>query len=237
VVATNTLTYQWQSWNGTAWVNIPGATASSYTVNNQTIANNTNSYRVIVTGLCTAVTSNIASVFVNTNPLITLSSSIPPFLLPGQSLDITATGIPPGGTFVWLFNGVVMPGVSGNVLTNITLNEQGSYSVRYTDPNGCVTTSAALVVTGQASTNMWVYPNPNFGQFSVRFFNSNPETATVNVYDSKGAKVYQRSVTTTLPYTTIDVDLGGRASSGMYLVELVNGSGKRVGAKQVLVRH
>ncbi len=129
-----------------------------------------------------------------------------------------------------------MAGASGNVITGITINEQGNYTVRYTDPNGCIQTSAALLVTGAQSENMWVYPNPNFGQFNVRFYNANPENATVNVYNAKGQKVFTRTLTTTLPYTIIEVDLGPTAANGMYVVELVNGSGRRVGATQVLIR-
>jgi hypothetical protein len=236
VVSSNVLSYQWQQFTGGSWVNIPGATSSTFTVNNATTAMNTNTFRVILTGLCTTVTSNQATLFVNTLPTITLSSSIPPFLLPGQLLSITALGVPPGGSFVWLKNGVVIPGASGNVLSGIGIGDLGSYTVRYTDPNGCVSTSAALVVTGLASDNMWVYPNPNFGQFTVRFFNANPETATVNVYNAKGQRVYSKAVATTLPYTNIDVDLGPTAKNGTYIVELVDGSGNRVGAQRVVVR-
>jgi hypothetical protein len=236
VTATNVLTYQWQTFSGGSWNNIAGANTSSYTVNNVNTSMNTNTFRVILNGLCTTVTSGNATLFVNTLPTITLTSSIPPFLTPGQLLDITATGIPPGGSYVWLLDGTVIPGASGTTLSGIGIDGQGSYQVRYTSPLGCTSTSAALVVTGAQSDNMWVYPNPNLGQFTVRFYNGNPENATVNVYNSKGQKVWSRATTTTLPYTNIDVDLGPTAASGMYVVELVNSNGDRVGATQILVR-
>jgi hypothetical protein len=197
---------------------------------------NTNTFRVILNGLCTTVTSANATLFVNTLPDISISSSIPPFLLPGQTLTLTALGIPPGGSFVWLHNGVVIPGATGITLSGLGIDDQGSYQVRYTDNNGCVSTSAALVVSGLASENMWVYPNPNFGQFTVRFYNSDPETATVNVYNSKGQRVYSRAVTTTMPYTNIDIDLGPTVGDGTYIVELVDGGGDRVGATRIVVR-
>jgi hypothetical protein len=237
VTSSNVVTYQWQQWNGTAWVNIAGANASTYTVNSVTTAMNTNTFRVVINGLCTSnIISNAATLFVNTNPVITLSSSKPPFLQPGQFLDITATGIPQSGSFVWLFNGVVIPGATTNTLTNLGVDDFGSYSVRYTDANGCITTSAVLVLTGMSSENLWVYPNPNFGSFQVRFFNSNPENATVRVWNSSGVKVYQKTLTTTLPYTMIDIDLGSVVANGVYTVELVNQAGERIGAKQVIVR-
>jgi hypothetical protein len=223
--------------SGGTWNNIAGATSSTYTINNATLAMNTNTFRVILTGLCTTVTSNMATLFVNSLPAISLTTSIPPFLLPGQSLDITASGMPPGGTYQWFLDGSPIPGASGTVLTGVTLNEQGTYTVRYTSPLGCVQTSAGLLITGAESENIWVFPNPNLGQFTVRFYNADPEEATVNVYNSKGQRVESRTVTTTLPYTNIEIDLGPTASSGVYFVELVNGSGNRVGAKQVIVRH
>jgi hypothetical protein len=62
------------------------------------------------------------------------------------------------------------------------------------------------------------------------------EAATVNVYDAIGQKVYQRSlVTGNSTYTQIDIDLGFKAN-GIYIVELVNGSGKRIGTKRINVQ-
>jgi hypothetical protein len=238
VTSTNTLSYQWQSFGIIGgWQNIPGATSSSFTINNVNTGMNTNSFRVVVTGLCTIVTSNIATLFVNTRPIITLSSSRPPALLPGQFLDITATGIPPGGSFVWLFNGVVIPGATGNTLTNLGVDDIGSYTVRYADLNGCVTVSAPLVISGMLSDNLFVYPNPNRGQFQVRFFNQNNEIVVVHVYNSIGAKVYQKAMVTTLPYTQIDIDLGSTFASDVYTVEVLTQNGHRVGVKQIIVRH
>ena len=112
---------------------------------------------------------------------------------------ITATGMPPGGSYQWFLDGSPVAGATGSSISGITLDEQGSYTVVYTAPTGCVQTSSALLVSGAASENMWVYPNPNFGQFNVRFYNANPEQATVNVYNAKGQRVYSRSVTTTRP--------------------------------------
>jgi hypothetical protein len=236
VTANNANSYQWQLFSGGTWNNVSGATASSYTVNNATVAMNTNTYRVIVTGLCSSVTSAAATMFVNTNPIITLTSSIPPSLVPGQVLSITATGIPPGGSFVWLKDGIVIPGASGNVLGNLTVNDQGSYTVRYTDANGCVSTSAALVITGHASGNLWVYPNPNTGNFQVRVFTSVNTTLTVRVFDSKGALVQERAFTSTMPYSQIAIDLGGARAAGMYTVRVTDANGNLLGSKMILVR-
>jgi hypothetical protein len=99
-----------------------------------------------------------------------------------------------------------------------------------------VSTSADVVVSGQPTNKLWVYPNPNDGNFLVRFYNQNNESATVRVFDAKGAKVYERAVVTTTAYTGIDVNLGPTIPDGVYVVELVNSSGKRVDAKKIVVR-
>jgi hypothetical protein len=97
-------------------------------------------------------------------------------------------------------------------------------------------TSADLVVSGQASGNLWVYPNPNNGQFQVRFFNSANELATINIFDEKGSRVYSRSFTTTTPYTRLDVDIS-RMPASRYLVEVLNSQNKRIGAKWIVLSH
>ncbi|MEQ1675561.1 MAG: HYR domain-containing protein, partial [Chitinophagaceae bacterium] len=237
VTASNVVTYQWQQWNGSAWVNIAGATASSYTINSVTIAMNTNTFRVILTGLCTVVTSNAVTLNVNTLPIIGLTVSAPSALLPGQTTTITATVNPPGGSFVWSLNGTPISGVTGAVLGPLSVDDIGTYRAVYTDPNGCVSTSANVVVSGQSSDNLWVYPNPNQGQFQVRYYNEVNETLTLNIYTAAGQRIYQKAFVTSTAFTRMDVDLGSGFSEGVYIVEVVNAAGKQVGAKRVVVRH
>jgi len=237
VVATNAVSYQWQQWNGSAWVNIAGATASSFTVSNTTVAMNTNAFRVIVNGLCTVLTSNVATLFVNAGPTVVITATPPPSILPNQTTTLHATTFPAGGgTFTWFYNGTVIPGETTSSLGPLTINQLGTYRVVYTDANGCVGTSANFEVTGAVSNEIWVYPNPNFGQFQVRFFNQTNEPATVNVYNAAGQKVYQRSIVTGgTTYTQIDIDLGFKAN-GIYIVQVVNGSGKLLAAKRIIVQ-
>lgn len=236
--AGNPLTYQWQSWTGSAWANITGATASTYTIPGVSFANNTNSYRVILTGRCSDVTSAFATLYVNPLPTVNVVTSIPPALLPGQSLNISSSVSLAGGTYAWYKNGspIGTPNSQLPVLSNLTVDDIGTYRLVYTDPNGCVGTSANVVITGLASENLWVYPVPNPGTFQVRFFNTVNENATLRVLDEKGSKVYERAVVTGLAYTRIDVVLPPAIADGSYLVELVNSAGKRVGVKKIIVR-
>ncbi|MBK7560368.1 MAG: T9SS type A sorting domain-containing protein [Chitinophagaceae bacterium] len=100
-----------------------------------------------------------------------------------------------------------------------------------------MSTTNAITVSGAPSGNLYVYPNPNFGQFSVRFFSQAGESATISVYDAKGAQVFQRQMVTTTAYTKLDVELGPTTNSGVYLVEVLNSTGKVMGSKRVIVRH
>lgn len=237
VTATNALSYQWQQWNGTAWVNIAGATASTYTVNSVTQSMNTNTFRAQVIGLCTTVSSGSATLFVNPLPTVLISASPTQSVLPNQTTTITATASPAGGSYVWLFNGSPISGASGPVLGPLGVADIGAYSVRYTDPNGCVSTSSIINITGTPGTRLWVYPNPNRGQFVVRYYNQVNETLTLNIYNSLGQRILQKVFVSTTPYSNMDIDLADRHSEGVFIVELVNSAGVQVGAEKVVIRH
>jgi hypothetical protein len=128
------------------------------------------------------------------------------------------------------------PAVTVGSLSNLTVESVGTYRTTYTDLNGCVNTSADLVVSAEPSERLYVAPNPNFGQFWVRYFNQVNEQLTLTVFNSNGARVYQKSVTTTVAYSRIDVDLGIEAP-GVYVVELRNSAGKLLGSKKIIVSH
>lgn len=120
----------------------------------------------------------------------------------GQSLNIISTVSLTGSILLtWFKNGslITSPLAAGPVLSNLTVDDIGTYRLVYTDPNGCVGTSADVVITGLASENLWIYPVPNNGTFQVRFFNTANENATLRVLDEKGSKVYERSVVKVWP--------------------------------------
>jgi hypothetical protein len=234
VTATNVLSYQWQQWNGNAWVNIAGATASTFTVNNVTVNMNTNTFRAVLTGLCSVVNSNAATLFVNPLPSIALTASPTVALLPTQTTTITATTNPSGGTFVWSLNGSPISGVTGPVVGPLTVDNIGLYSVVYTDPRGCVSASVSIVISAQASNNLWVYPNPNTGQFNVRFYNQTGEAATLKVFNGLGQVVYTQNLSLGVAYSNTVVNLGN-VPAGVYIVKIMNGTGAEMAAKRIVV--
>jgi hypothetical protein len=237
VTSTNAVSYQWQQFSGGTWNNITGATGATLTINNVTYAMNTNTFRVNVIGLCTTVTSANATLFANPLPTISLSASNTTALTPGQTTNITANVSPAGGSIVWFKNGVIIPGASSFTLSNLGVDDIGSYRAVYTDPNGCVSTSATIDVTGQSTSRLFIYPNPNFGQFQVRVYSAGAGSPlTLTVYDSKGSVVFRRQVAVSVPYSRMDVDLG-LSVSGIYTVEVRDASGKLIDARNVVIRH
>jgi hypothetical protein len=70
----------------------------------------------------------------------------------------------------------------------------------------------------------------------VRFFNTPAQQVRVNVYDSKGALVYNRDVTLGVQYSSIQIDLT-KAESGTYTVEVKDAGGSKIGHGQVVVSH
>lgn len=237
VTATNAVSYQWEQWTGSAWIPVSGATSANLSIANTTLSMNTNTFRVKVTGLCTTVTSGAASLYVNPLPGIALTASPSLALLPGQSVTIAATVNPGGGSFAWYKNNALISGVSSGTLSNLTVDNIGTYRTVYTDPNGCVSTSGNVIVSGQASDNLWVYPNPNQGRFEVRYYNQLNEQLTLHIYNALGQPIYQQAFTTGTAYTKLAVDFGNRFTEGVYIVEVINALGKKVGSKRIIVRH
>mgnify|MGYP001310950592 FL=1 len=237
VTATNVVTYQWQQWNGTAWVNIAGANSSSYTVSSVTTAMNTNTFRVILNGLCTVVNSNAATLYVNPLPAITLDAATTASIWPNQTSTITATATPAGGTFVWTWNGSPVSGLSGAVLGPVSIDRIGDYKVTYTDPNGCVNTSSVISITAAPSdNNLWVYPNPTTAQFNVRYYNQNGEKSTLRIYNAAGQVVFEQALSLGIAYSNTPVNLY-HVAAGIYVVKVVDSEGRALAARSIVIYH
>ncbi len=105
VVATGAgLTYQWQENTGSGFVNIVGATGASYTKTSTTVAMNTYTYQVIITGTCTPpVTSNAATLTVNALPAITAQPANAT-LCEGNNANFNVTATGAGLTYQWQEN-------------------------------------------------------------------------------------------------------------------------------------
>ncbi|MFO7370359.1 MAG: immunoglobulin domain-containing protein [Bacteroidales bacterium] len=135
------LTYLWRK-NGT---NIPGATNSSYTINNITTADAAN-YTVVVTGTCGTVTSNAAALVVNTTPVIgTQPASIDRCVGQSATFSVTATGTIT--SYQWRKGGVNIGGANSSSFTiaSVATTDAGNYDVVITGPCGTATSTAAAL--------------------------------------------------------------------------------------------
>ncbi len=64
-----------------------------------------------------------------------------------------------------------------------------------------------------------IYPNPNFGQFTLSIPHSNTKTIDIFVYDAMGKIVFQKTQTKEF---TIPVDISSY-SKGIYLMKVSDG--------------
>ena len=125
--------YQWRQ----GGVAVPGATGSTYTVNQ------TGTYDCIVSFNGCGSVSNGISVTVNANPTVSVSPGGPTTFCQGGSVSLSASPVT-GGTYQWTSGGVNIPGATQlSYLATTT----GNFAVRVTNANGCVGNSVNTLVT------------------------------------------------------------------------------------------
>ncbi len=223
------LTYQWQVSinNGLTYTNIAGATASSYIVTGVTPLMNNNLYRAVITAAPCAGSTNTTGARLTVNPLPTVTISAPDLsLTPGQTTTITGTSNPAAAAngWSWTLNGAAIAGTNNTQVVNV--NGFGTYRARVTDINGCINTSNNLVIGGEASDRLWIYPNPTDGVFQVRLYYGGAitERRLVSIYNSAGQLVQNKQFVLdnlTSPYLQMDFDLSTLAG-GTYVVKVHN---------------
>jgi hypothetical protein len=224
----NSPTYQWQvsTDGGLTYTNISGATAATLSLSGVTQSMNGYRYRVVVTvaPCATTATSNAATLSVNALPVVTLTS--PDLeITPGQTTTITASSTPAAATYSWTLNGTAITGATSSTVT-VNIDGLGSYVATVTDVNGCTASSNALVIGGEQSDRLWIYPNPTDGQFQVRLYNpGNPtERRVITIYNSKGQRITEKQFTldnVNGPYLRMDFDLR-QFGSGTYVVRVID---------------
>lgn len=239
VSATGTNNFQWQvSTNGGTTYNNVTANGNSATYNETVPGTNFNNYRyrvVVNNGVCPAVTSNAALLTVNPLPVVTLTAAPYTKIFPGLTTTVTANIAPAGGTIQWQRNGSNITN-TGNTL-QVSIDNLGAYKAIVTGIGGCVGESAVLNILDSATNKIFFYPNPNQGQFQVRY--NNPQGGStqnyIRVFDARGAKVFEQLYSVSAPYSQMLVTIQARGS-GIYLVELTDKNGKRLATGKVVIR-
>ena len=199
---------------------------------------NGNSYRVTVTGSpCGSVNSPLYGLVVYPLPTVIINTNARG-LTPATNTTIFATPAPAASyIYQWYLNNAVVNGINSPVLP-VYIDGTGSYKVAVTNTNGCTAFSNIITIADSMSSDLFIYPNPTSGRFQVRYYFSNGSSVqgrTILVYDAKGARVYSKQFSVTAGYSRMDVDLVN-VESGIYLVELRDGRGKRLGKTQLLIR-
>ena len=119
----------------------------------------------------------------------------------------------------------------------IDVDGLGVYTVAVNDVNSCNSSSASITISSAANDILFIYPSPNSGQFQVRYYSESgnlPLPRTINVYDSKGVRMYTQSYTVNVPYTQLNVNMVN-AATGIYNVELLDANGNRLKTGRVVI--
>jgi subtilisin-like proprotein convertase family protein len=242
-------TYQWQVSTPTAptFVDIAGATSATYVVTAPAAAQNGTQYRVKITSAgcaaATTLTSTAGTLTVNPTPVVVISAAPSTSIIPGSTVTLTAATSPnAAASYQWYNNGAAVAGATSNTLV-VGIDGVGAYTVKVTDVNGCSNTANAsspssITVTAAQTSQLYIYPSPNNGKFQVRYFNDLNDgqntPAILNVFDSKGSRVYTNRYILGAGYQSMGVDLASHGK-GVYRVELLNTNGERLKTGNVLV--
>lgn len=161
-----------------------------------------------------------------------------------RTCDASPTNANINATFDDAGNPVVCPGITGTVTPASPLsvlngqNSTGVWTLRIIDQaandtgtlvnwslNVC-TVLPALGIDENSFQDFSLYPNPNNGDFTVKFTSTSSNDVKINVHDIRGRKVYEKSYFNTGAFNQ-NVNLG-KTQSGVYLVTIVDGEKKIV---------
>jgi hypothetical protein len=242
-----TPTYQWLVNNGSGIYspinnngNYSGATTDTLTVKGAPYSWNGYQYRCLITSAapCTIFDTTQAAILkINPTPVINLTATPYTKLLPGLNSTLSVSATPPAATYIWYRNNIALPSANADIL-NVTVDELGGYKVAIQDVNGCSNTSDVLLIEDSVSGRLFIFPNPNKGQFQVRYYSvpgNAPLPRTLVIYDAKGALVYNKTYAIGKPYDKMEVNFAA-FGKGLYFINLVDVTGKRIAIGKVVVQ-
>ncbi len=232
ITGTN-LTYQWQisTDGGVTYTNITGATSATLSLNNISTSMNNNKYRIVATATPCGVITNAALLSVLASPVVTVTASPYQNLLPGLQTTLTATSVPASNNYNWYKDGILISGANGRTI-NVTYENKGTYTAK--DLNGCDNISNQMTISDSATSDLFVYPNPNNGIFFVQQFSNNVnQKRSITLFDAKGARVYYKEYTLSIGSDMMEVVIK-KLSAGTYMLVLSDGNGNKIATKKIV---
>jgi hypothetical protein len=205
--------------NGATTQSISVATSGNYSV---TITNSNG---------CTAASATTA-VTVTPKPTVSLAAAPYTRLFPGISTGIAATTSVPV-SFIWFRNGAVVSGAN-NATIPVNIDGVGAYTVQVTNTAGCSNTSLALTIADSVTARIFIYPNPNNGQFQVSYYNATPTENTISVFDARGARIVTKKFPLNTSYERMNIDVRNHGK-GTYNVVLSDKNSKKLASASVVV--
>lgn len=194
---------------------------------------------------CPAAPTEVPVTILKADPTVTISVNPYTSLYPGLRTLLTAKvdpSSPSTETFEWYHNGQLIPGATSSTYEVSFANTGlGDYHVEVIDPTVCSgrIVTADVTIKDSVSNTLFIWPNPSSGQFQVRYNDAEHDIRSgapyLNVYDSKGARVFSRSFNITEPYGRMDVDLSSK-SKGTYIVVLYSADGKLLQSGRVVIQ-
>jgi hypothetical protein len=228
-----------------------GLTGSAVTVNpsvNPNTPSVPNTITYTVTGTDNNNCSNTTTIDITANPLPVVTLTASPSnvaLLPGRTVTLTATVTPAGFDLNWYKNGQLIANNSNINTLVVAADQVGTYTVKASqDRNLCESMSAPLTVRDSITSTLFIYPNPNNGNFTVSLYNyitneNKSRFQTVQIYDAKGARVFKKTYPVNVGnlqgYNLLPVNLTN-AASGLYFVTVEDGYGNQIGVGKAFVK-
>ena len=137
-------------------------------------------------------------------------------------------------------------GISGNLIPDNPLsafnglNSTGTWTLRVTDgfnqDGGAINAwsldiCSTLGIKENTFQDFSLYPNPNGGNFTIKFSTTSSEDITIDVYDMRGRQIYANEFSNTGTFNE-SIDLN-TIQAGVYLVSISSGDTKLV--KRIIV--
>jgi hypothetical protein len=182
-------------------------------------------------------TSSATAISVIPKPTVTISAAPVTSLFPGLNTTLTASVNPAGNyNYLWMLNGTPVAGANGPTIP-VTVENLGDYSVTVSAVGSCSNTSSSLTIGDSATARLFIWPNPNKGNFKVSYYSQPQQNPvyTLTIYDTRGAYVFRGNYNIGSPYETLEVDML-KFSKGVYHIVLTDRNGKRLASGSVVIQ-